>query len=490
MSTLVTDRPLELTKVQATPMPTTGAGVALYLRVSRDRAGAGLAVERQQEETMPLAPAGYVHPYVDNDITASGRRTRPAFEQLLRDIEAGTVRTLLAWHPDRIYRTGIDLARLIAACDSQRVEIRTAKHGDLDLGTPTGRLLARLLADVATYELEHAVERMESQKIELAKAGAYGGGPRLFGYTRGFRPDEETGSVIIDSEADALRTVVANVLAGASLRSQCTWLNGQGITGTRGGPWTNSNLRLLLLRPALAGLRVHRHGKPDEATYPAAWPGLITVDQHSQLVALLNAPERLKGKGHNARKHLLSGIAACGVCGGPMAAATEKGSRGGPRYPIYRCKRGFCVNRAQARVDDIALRLVGAWLAKQAPTGLLDDPETSAELTRLAHQQSELARKLARIERDYDDEYLTGAQYQEKREALLAEQAQVEQQRLAHQQPASVLDELRGQPDAHALLAKMPLSRQRAVIAAVGTPVVHGGHRHIDDFSLVTMRWA
>jgi hypothetical protein len=173
-----------------------------------------------------------------------------------------------------------------------------------------------------------------------------------------------------------------------------------------------------------------------------------------------------------------------------MQAATEAAGKGRARYAIYRCRKGFCVNRGMERVDAIAMELVGAWLAKQSPTGLLTDPQTDATQKLLTAKVTKAQRKLARIEADYDEGHLDGAEYRAKKDPAKAELAKAEQENIAHQQPATVLDGLLGQPDAVELLKGLPLSRRRAVIAAVGTPVVHPGHRHMADFSVVTMKWA
>ena len=54
--------------------------------------------------------------------------------------------------------------------------------GAIDLATPSGRLVARQLGAVARYEIEHAIERQKSAKLQAAKAGKYGGGMRPYGY--------------------------------------------------------------------------------------------------------------------------------------------------------------------------------------------------------------------------------------------------------------------------------------------------------------------
>jgi site-specific DNA recombinase len=493
---------LKAVKARVAPMPH-GVTVAMYLRISDDRAGAGLGVERQRFDVDPLLaqhfPGQPVHLYVDNDLTASGKVKRPAYQQLLADMAAGKVKAILAWHPDRVYRNPTELELLIKLVDDHRVAIKTAKHGELDLSTPTGRLVARLLGGVAMYELEHQRERVMGKKDELARDGKPAGGPRLFGYTKGFHVDPDTGTCVVATEAAAAQTVVAALLAGASLRSQVAWLNAQDdsalvdkrapMLGSRGKPWTVSSLRAYVQRPALAAIRVHKAGTDEEQSFPAIWPALITQAQHDALVHLFSDPLRKKAPGHGTRKHLLTGIARCGVCGGRMQAATEAGGRGKPRYGIYRCKANFCINRKQDRVDAIVLRLTGAWLAKQSPQGLLTDPGTDAEKARLTATVTELKRKLQRIEDDYDAELLSGAERKTKQAPLAEKLAVAERALLSLQAPATVLDGLLGQDDALELLKALPLSRQRAVISAIGVPVVMAGHRHQDDFSVARIDW-
>ena len=232
---------LKLTEVKASPMPTTceAPGIAIYLRISDDREGAGLGVTRQLRDVQPLVdaivaanPGLVVHVYVDNSLSASGKRKRPAYLQLMADMEAGKVGWLLAWHTDRLHRNLAELEAFMEA--AERVTIQTAKGGLLDLSSPTGRLLARLLGAVARYELEHMAERAVGKQLELAMAGKPSGSPRVFGYTQGFKLDPETGTCFVEAEALALQHVVSQVLAGASLRSQTAWLASQGLKGHQG----------------------------------------------------------------------------------------------------------------------------------------------------------------------------------------------------------------------------------------------------------------
>ena len=106
---------------------------AIYTRISFDRTGEGLGVERQQTDCQALADRlGWtvVGRFDDNDLSAMSAATRPGFEALLDAIKRGEVNAVLCWQPDRLYRRVADLARLL---DLPGVQIRTVNGGDLDL---------------------------------------------------------------------------------------------------------------------------------------------------------------------------------------------------------------------------------------------------------------------------------------------------------------------------------------------------------------------
>jgi site-specific DNA recombinase len=63
---------------------------AIYCRISRDRIGAGLGVERQETECRELAARlGWTVAvvYVDNDISAYSGKARPGYRALLEDLK-------------------------------------------------------------------------------------------------------------------------------------------------------------------------------------------------------------------------------------------------------------------------------------------------------------------------------------------------------------------------------------------------------------------
>jgi site-specific DNA recombinase len=101
-----------LTRTAPPPSPGEDAPLraAIYVRISKDRTGAGLGVARQEEDCAALCRArGWqiVRVYVDNDVSASSGKPRPAWKELLADIKAGRVDAIVCWHVDRLTRSPV-----------------------------------------------------------------------------------------------------------------------------------------------------------------------------------------------------------------------------------------------------------------------------------------------------------------------------------------------------------------------------------------------
>ncbi|MGH3576306.1 MAG: recombinase family protein [Mycobacterium sp.] len=132
-----------------------GRGLAaIYARISEDREGDLLGVQRQEADCRVVCERrGFagdrVHVYSDDDRSAFSGKVRPEYERLLRDIAKGQVQLLVAWHPDRLHRSPLELERFITIVEAAGTHIETARAGTLDLTSPTGRMTARIIGAVA-----------------------------------------------------------------------------------------------------------------------------------------------------------------------------------------------------------------------------------------------------------------------------------------------------------------------------------------------------
>ncbi len=322
----------------------------IYCRMSSDREGAGLGIERQRDDCEELAKHLGIEVfaiYEDNDLSAYSGKPRPGYKQLLCDLRDKRADVVLAWHTDRLHRSPAELEEYIDVCEPRRIETRTVKAGHLDLTTATGRMIARQLGVQARYEVERMVERQRRARDQMAEMGRHFGGRRPFGW-------ESDGMTLVEREAAAIVEAAEAVLAGASLRSIAAEWNRRELPTSTGGPWEGPEVGRMLQRPRNAGIIVHRK----EEGGAALWPAALDEPMWRSVVAVLTDPARRTTPG-NVRKYLGSNQYLCGKCGATVRASTSGSGVGKTHWPAYRCRTGGHVTRRQDLLDDyVQLRLL------------------------------------------------------------------------------------------------------------------------------------
>lgn len=164
----------------------------------------------------------------------------------------------------------------------------------------------------------------------------------------------------IPDEADDVRGMFDDLLAGSSLLGIVRGLNVRGRLNRNGKPWDHNAVRQLLLNERYAALREnparHKRADPPGELYPGKWPAIVSEDTWRAAVAVLEDEARIANRGDTGRVWLLSGIAACGVC--DDGTAVTSGSRGmdkrrhpGVTQPIYRCRKVKHIARHTDPID-------------------------------------------------------------------------------------------------------------------------------------------
>jgi site-specific DNA recombinase len=362
---------------------------ALYLRISQDRAGLELGVERQREDCLALAERrGWPAPafYVDNDISATSGKRRPDYERLIDDVRAGKVTRLIVWQTSRLWRNRIERAAGIEVLRAARVTLAAVKGPELDMATAAGRMLAGLLGEFDTAEVDVKSERAAREVEQRAEQGRHHGGPRAHGYTA-------NGMDLVPDEAAAVERWYREILAGRSIAS---------IAAEAGR--NHSSIRVILANPRNAALRV-LHG----VEYPGSWPAIVPVETWRAVAALLDDPNRRNYHGSYARKWLGSGLYACERCGpGGRATigSTYSGAANGGRR-IYKCHtgRGGCSRSWDAEKLDSYIECVVAERLKLGDVrGLLrrDRPDLDVLRTERATKRRRLDQLAAEWAADDD----------------------------------------------------------------------------------------
>lgn len=451
---------------------------ALYLRQSVDTTGLGAAIDRQRQDCRALADGrGWtvVAEHVDNDVSATAR-ARPAFEAMMTAATAGEFDVIVAWHVDRLVRRLADLEPVMATCQALRIQIATVT-GELDPSTDTGRLVARILSSVAQAEVERKAARQARANRQRAENGQVRLVRRPFGYDLAGR--------IQRREANALRWAAARVLDGATFAQVSRELNARGVLTSTGRPWRASSLTKVLRNPRYAGIATY-HGAP---VATGSWTPILTLDEHRALAARVQALAPQVNPGP-ARRHLLSGIATCGICGTSLGVNVD--GRSGRR--TYRCPRLHLSRRLDA-VDDAVTAAVLAHICDlgrsltRAPTGR---PPTPAERRTLLAAQEAMRLATARWARgDLDDVGWTDAS-RPLRAALAAAS-----QRVAPDNADALALALRAANRAHparsvsAYWDQLDVGGRRGLLDTLATEIrIHrAGRGHRFDPTQITIRW-
>lgn len=319
--------------------------VSIYCRLSEDKHGTELGVQRQEDECRALADErGWTvrEVIVDNDISATSGKRRPGFERLIESAP----KAIVCWHIDRLVRLSKDLERVIEL----GVNVYAVQAGHLDLSTPAGRAVAKTVTAWAQYEGEQKAERQKASHRQRVQSGKPWWPTRPFGF--------EMDGTHREDEAQALRETYAEILNGAALQKVTRDLKAKGFVTPKGNQWRAQGLKPILLNARNAGIYVYN----GEEVGAASWKPIVSEDVFRAVVRVLTSPERRKnwGKGgYNKRENLLTGIAQCAKCESTVRAAWRRDPKTGERtYKVYQCSGCHGVTLPAEWCDSLVARKV------------------------------------------------------------------------------------------------------------------------------------
>jgi len=320
----------------------------------------------------------------------------------------------------------------------------------------SGRTGTRFNAVIARQESEHKSERIKAATKERAAEGkAHGLVP--YGWRREYETDSRGLRIkgawrdVLDEDAAVIvRECGHRVLAGESIKAITSDLNRREVRTVRGKRWDPTSVRMTLLRPGNAGLRVHRGDIIGASTAPP----ILDRGDWERIVSLLKDPKRRTVNDSRIR-HLLTGIARCSVCGSGVRVMT------GPRY---RCPIGHVV-RLQEPVDELVARVVVGRLSMPDAASLLAVDDCEAEDA--ARDAAVLRVRLEGLVDDYADGLLDRAEVKRAVSRIRPKVEALEAKARATSSAANdVLADVIGS-DAQARWDTLPIARRRTVVATL-----------------------
>jgi site-specific DNA recombinase len=314
--------------------------VVLYARLSQEdrERGESLGIGRQLTDMNARAARDgwdvVGAPYVDDGVSASSlRRKRPAFEQMMADLDNGVrVDTLVCWKLDRLLRRPAEAQRILDLAAAKHFGIVSLNDPGVDLSTPVGQFNFGLAVQLSKLETDTLSLRVKRKAADNAAAGKFNG-PGGYGlrHLPGEKPGE--GKMVVEPEEQAHVEEAANrILAGEPLHRIVVDWKAHGITTTYGRPWEVSSLKRMLVSPRIVGDRIHRGVVVGTGGFPA----MLDRDTWTQLVAVLSVRKPGRGSGTPVSSHFLTGLVRCGLCGQKMTCRLAQ--RGVYRYTCHKIR--------------------------------------------------------------------------------------------------------------------------------------------------------
>jgi site-specific DNA recombinase len=291
-----------------------GKRAAIYCRLSQQ---GGRSVERQEQDGRAIAAEngwhvvevfrewGSASEFAKKRLDNGGRKE---WRRLLEGIEAGDFDAVIVWAEDRSNRDlaqGIEFARL---CEAQGVRLVLPSYEyDLADAEDRNRFYGEVLA--AQREVARLSKRVRRFCLQEAQEGkAHHGGRRAFGTVGAGK--SRVSPAQAERERELIREAARRIRDGDTLRGIVLDWTEQGVTGSEGRPFTTRTLSRMMRQARLAGLREH-HGTlhPSDSIEP-----IVDRELWETVRAILTDPARLTSAVGGTPRHLLTGLAFCGVC--------------------------------------------------------------------------------------------------------------------------------------------------------------------------------
>lgn len=320
-------------------MNRSGKKCVLYPRVSTEMQVDGFSLDGQINSLRRFADREemvVLDIYEDAGKSGKSIEGRPAFKQMLSDIENGLqIEYILVYKLSRFGRNAADILNSLEFVQSYGVNLICIEEG-IDSSQTSGKLLISVLSAVAEIERENIIEQTMNGRKEKARQGGWNGGFAPYGY---YLKDKML--FIQQEEAEVIRLIYdkfANTSMGYGKVAQ--YLNLQGVRKIQRQngklkEWSSHFVRQILDNPVYCGKiafgrRAREKVKGTKNQYRQAWQEdyILADGQHEAIIneELWNKVREKRiatgvkqpSKIGKDRAHLLTGILKCPVCYGPM----------------------------------------------------------------------------------------------------------------------------------------------------------------------------
>jgi len=393
-----------------------------YVRVSTVKQGDGVSLEAQKDAILEYARRKNltISEWWEEKETAA-KQGRPVFNRMVASLKHGDVRGLVIHKIDRSARNYHDWA-IISDLADNGIEFHIATES-FDFNTYGGRMAADFMAVVAANYVRNLKTEIRKGQLGQLKIGLLPWAAPV-GYQNNGAARVKTPDPVM-----APKVKQAFELYGSgshSIRTLVSEMRKHGLRTHSGKPLNKSGIEKMLRNPFYCGIiRVQKTGE----TFRGAHEPIITATLFERVQDIKSGKKVKKFTRHN---HLFRGLFRCQHCSHALIGEIQKGR------VYYRCQTSACITKTirEDLVDEAVVKLLHhltltpddlATARERLPTMLVPEGEHD-ECSAIRLQRDQVAARLDRLMDMVLDGMIDGDTFHAKKQALLLEQARLDEQ--------------------------------------------------------------
>ncbi|MFN7614456.1 MAG: recombinase family protein, partial [Phycisphaerae bacterium] len=332
---------------------------------------------------------------------SGGTTDRPALKRLLADIEAGKIDVVITYKLDRLSRSLLDFATLMATFEKHGVAFVSVTQ-QFASNTSMGKLTLHILMSFAQFEREVIAERTRDKIAATRKRGLYVTGKPVLGFDLAPAPTPFSGQrmVVNEREAEIVREIFRAYLEHKSLLKVVKLCEQR---GWRTKAWTASSGRVMggqplakaevsrLLRNVLYVGKVAHH----QHVYDGEHQAVVDADTFAAVQQQLKLASKAGGSGQTTTANPLRGLVRCKACNCSMSLSTvtRKGKKSSTTHRYFVCANAAKRGRAACPCPSLPAKDLEDFVLAQLKPLLTEDATLTAVVEAARHQLADAAQR-------------------------------------------------------------------------------------------------
>ena len=313
--------------------------VAAYCRVSTESDEQLVSLEAQKQHYKTYIKKNpdwvFVGVYYDEGITGTKKDKRAGLLKMIGDCEQGKIDFIITKSISRFARNTTDCLELVRKLAGLGIYLYFERE-KINTRDMEGELMLTILSSFAEEESVSISQNMKWSVQRRFKNGTYIIANPPYGYR-----NEKGSMVIVEDEAEIVRQIFGDYLAGNSTAAIAEDLKKRGVKTRRGGEWRARTVNVILRNEKYTGDVIFQKTWTDDSFVKHINKGdadqYMVRDHHAPIISredfelVQEVMERrfaekggVLGTDKYSRRYVLSGKIICGECGGKFKRKTSK----------------------------------------------------------------------------------------------------------------------------------------------------------------------